>query len=124
MGRRSRRRSEGADALRAPDADYTDADGNVLTLRGVLSAKSRRQYAGVLAGTADRPGAAREDAWHRAAEVLFERLAVRWTIAGVPTDKPKELLQRYRMASGAERDWIRSALRDHVAEHFPDVQAP
>ena len=45
----------------------------------------------------------REDAWQRAVEFLFERLAVRWEIAGVPIEKQKELLQRFRFASQDER---------------------
>ncbi len=40
------------------------------------------------------------------------------------TDKQKELLGRYRMATAAERQFVRDSLREHVAEHFPDVQAP
>lgn len=120
MGRRSRHR----DKLAAPTADYADAEGNVLTLRGALSPKTRRQYAEVLAGHADAPGAAREDAWHRAAEFLFERLATRWEIAGLPIERQAELLARYRMASSAERDWLRDVLRTHLAEHFGDLDAP
>ncbi|MFL5821416.1 MAG: hypothetical protein ACJ76S_12115 [Solirubrobacteraceae bacterium] len=118
MGRRSRRR--GRDPLAAPAVDYTDAEGNVLTLRGSLSAASRRQYADVAAGSP----LSREDAWQRAVEFLFERLAVRWTIAGLPLERQDELLGRYRMASPQERAWVRGAMRRHVAEHFPDVEAP
>ena len=42
VGRRSRRSRA---ASSAPSSDYTDADGNVLTLRGSLTAGSRREYA-------------------------------------------------------------------------------
>ncbi|HKG16379.1 MAG TPA: hypothetical protein VKA96_01690, partial [Solirubrobacteraceae bacterium] len=66
----------------------------------------------------------REDAWQRAVEFLFERLAVRWTIAGLAIERQEELLGRYRMASGEERTWTRDVLRKHVAEHFPDLDAP
>lgn len=89
-----------------------------------MTAATRREYAAVLAGETASPGAAREDAWHRAAEFLFERLAVRWVVAGLPVESQKELLARYRFASAAERDWIREALRDHLAEHFPELEAP
>jgi hypothetical protein len=65
-----------------------------------------------------------EDAWHRAVEFLFERLAVSWTVAGVPTTRQKELLARLRVASGDERAWVRSVLREHVKEHFPELEAP
>ena len=115
MGRRNRQREK----LAAPTADHTDADGNVLTLRGSLSPASRREYAALVAG-----GSTREDTWHRAVEFLFERLAVRWVISGVETSKQKELLMRFRIASKDEKLWVRSALREHVAEWFPDVEAP
>lgn len=119
MGRRSRQRDK-ADRLQAPNSDYADADGNVLTLRGALSPATRRQYAEVVGGS---PLSA-EDAWQRAVEFLFERLAVRWTIHDVPIEKQKELLQRYRFASQDERRWIRDTLREHLAEWFPDMRAP
>ncbi len=108
----------------APDSDYTDEQGAVLTLRGVLSPSTRRDYAEVLAGTAGRPSATQEDAWQRAVELLFERLAVRWVIEGAPIERQRELLTRFRVASAEERAWIRTVLREHCAEHFPDVQAP
>ena len=59
------------------------------------------------------------------AEFLFERLAVRWEIAGAePLTRQKELLGRYRFASPDERRWIRDVLREHLAEHFPELDAP
>ena len=118
MGRRSRRR--GREPLAAPTVDYADGEGNVLTLRGSLSAATRRRYADVAAASP----LSREDAWQRAVEFLFERLAVRWTIAGLPLERQDELLGRYRMASADERAWIRGVLRRHVADHFPEVEAP
>ena len=128
MGKRNRRRAAqsrpDSDKLVAPNSDYTDAQGSVLTLRGALSPASRREYARVLAGEDGRPAANREDAWQRAVELLFERLAVRWTIAGAPIERQRELLQRFRAASTEERAWIRTVLREHCAEHFPDIQAP
>jgi len=120
MGRRSRRREQPS----APVAEYRDADGNVLTLRGSLSPRSRREYERVLSGQADAPGAAREDAWQRAGEFLFEHLAVSWEIAGLPIERQRELLGRFRMASAVERAWVRATLRAHLAEHFPEVTAP
>ena len=91
----------------------------MLTLRGSLTPAARREYAGVLAG-----GLNREDAWQRATELLFERLAVSWTIAGLEIDRQKELLGRYRMATRDERPFVRDSLRAHVAEHFPELEAP
>lgn len=117
MGKRNRRRR--GEQPSAPTTDYTDAEGNALTLRGALSPATRRRYAQTLQG-----GLEREDAWQRATELLFEHLAAAWTIAGVRTDKPKQLLGRYRMASAAERTFVRDSLRAHLAENFPDMEAP
>ncbi len=119
MGRRSRQRDRDVPKVSAPASEYADAEGNVLSLRGSLSPAARAEYARVLSG-----GLEREDAWQRAAELLFERLAVSWTIAGLAISKQKELLGRYRMASAAERAFVREALRSHVAEHFPELEAP
>ena len=90
----------------------------MLVLRGSLTPATRREYAEVLAGGLDR-----EDAWQRALELLFERLAVSWTISGVTVARQQELLGRYRMASAAERSFVRESLRAHLAEHFPEMQA-
>lgn len=121
MGRRNRQRSR--DQLSAPTSDYRDPDGNVLTLRGSMTPATRSEYAAVRAG-GGRAAATADDAWQRAVEFLFERLAVRWEIAGAPIDRQKDLLARYRFASQDERAWIRGVLREHLAEWFPDVEAP
>jgi hypothetical protein len=42
----------------------------------------------------------------------------------VPTDRQRELLARFRIASPEQRAWVRGALREHCAEHFPDVTPP
>ena len=115
MGKRRRQREK----LVVPTSEYRDGQGNVLELRGSLTAATRRQYADALAG-----GLHREDALARATELLFERLAVSWTIADVPITRQKELLGRYRMASDAERTFVRESMRTHAAEHFPELQAP
>jgi uncharacterized protein YcaQ len=120
VGRRGRLRHK----LTAPVSSYTDSDGNTLTLRGSLTAGSRREYTQALSGLGGRAAGTQEDAWQRAAELLFERLAQRWVIAGLPIERQAELLARYRMASPEERTWVRQTLREHCAEHFPDVQAP
>ena len=123
MGKRSRRRAAGEAKAprggRAPHTDYEDGEGNALRLRGSLTTGSRREYAAALAA-----GISREDAEQRALELLFERLAVRWTVAGVPTEGQRELLGRLRLASPGERQWVRETLRAHCAEWFPDVQVP
>ena len=120
MGKRSRRR--GAEALQAPESGYAAPDGSMtLVLRGAMTAATRAEYAAVQHGSP----LSQEDAWQRAAEFLFERLAVRWEISGTdPITRQKELLGRYRFAGIDERRWIRDVLREHLAEHFPDVEAP
>jgi hypothetical protein len=127
--RRDRQRRQGQDGrpakLSAPTSDYRDEQGNVLTLRGSLTAGARREYAETLGGTGSRPAASREDAWQRAVELLFERLAVRWEIADAPPiERQRELLVRLRAASPQERAFVRDALREHCAENFPELQAP
>jgi hypothetical protein len=99
---------------------YTDAEGNVLVLRASLSPASRLRYTEVLAGSP----LSREDAWYRAVEFLFEHLAVSWEIAGLAIERERELLERFRAASAQERAWIRSVMREHCAEHFPELEAP
>jgi hypothetical protein len=111
--------------VRAPNSEYRDGDGNVIVLRGALTPATRASYAKIASGQDLAPGASREDAWQRAVEFLFERLAVSWTIAGAPAlTRQRDLLARLRVASAAERAWLRDRLREHSAEHFPDIAAP
>ena len=119
MGKRSRARGR-AERLEAPTSQYRSETGDVLVLRAALTPKTRQEYAATFAGNL----LSQEDAWQRAVEFLFERLAVRWTVSGVPTEGQKPLLMRFRAATTGERAWIRSVLREHLAEHFPDVEAP
>jgi hypothetical protein len=118
VGKRSRRRAE-LSGPSAPASTYTDPEAGELELRGSLTPKARNEYARTLSG-----GQNQEDAWQRAAELLFERLAVSWTISGLRIDRQKELLGRYRMASSDERRFVRDSLRSHVHENFPELQAP
>jgi hypothetical protein len=120
MGRRARRRArEGkAGAPAAASSDYTDAEGNVLTLRDELSAGTIRRLEQLEA----RPAASAEDRWHRRVEFLFERLAVRWELAGLPLEGQRELLGRYRMASPEERRWVREMLSEHLRAHQPEIE--
>jgi hypothetical protein len=107
--------------LKAPPSEYRSPDGDVLVLRGSMTVGTRREYADTLGGSP----LSREDAWHRGVEFLFERLAVSWSVAGTePLTRQRELLARFRMASPEERRWIREVLREHLAEHFPDLEAP
>jgi hypothetical protein len=100
-----------------PTSDYTDGDGNVLTLRQELSAGTIRKLTEPPAGAA----ATVEDAWRRREEALFERLAVRWEIAGLPIEKQSMLLGRYRMASEQERRWVRETIAAHVESFLPEL---
>jgi hypothetical protein len=106
--------------LRAPESEYRDAEGNLLVLRGAMTPSTRRQYDAVRRDQARTT----EDTWHRSVEFLFERLVVRWEVSGVATEGQKPLLMRFRVATQAERAWVRDVLREHLAEHFPEVQAP
>ena len=116
MGRRSRRRRQ-RESAPASTTEYRDADGNVLTLRDELSAGTLRR----LEELDSKPAASAEDRWQRRVELLFERLAVSWEIAGLPLTSQKELLGRYRMANGDERRWVRDTLTEHLAGRHPDV---
>ena len=107
--------------VKAPAVEYSSPDGDVLALRASMTVGTRNGYREVLGGSP----LSQEDAWHRAVEFLFERLAVSWAVAGVePIVRQKELLARFRMASPEERRWIRDVLREHVAEHFPELPPP
>lgn len=120
MGKRARKRAKtGGAAAGAPVAvsDYRDDAGNVLTLRDELSG-------GTLSGLERldaKPAANAEDRWQRRVEYLFERLAVRWEISGLPLEGQKELLGRYRMASADERRAVRAALTEHLRARYPQV---
>ena len=101
----------------AATSEYVDGDGNVLELRQELSRSSVRKIG-------ERPKSAAasiDDAWARREEMLFERLAVSWTIAGLPLDDQKMLLARYRMASGEERRWVRETIAAHLERYIPEL---
>lgn len=120
MGKRGRRRAKGGGGAAPPAAtsEYALADGDLLVLRDELSPKT---LAGLERLDA-RPAASADDRWQRRVEYLFERLAVRWEIAGLPLEGQRELLGRYRMASADERRAVRAALVDHLRERYPGVE--
>jgi hypothetical protein len=98
-------------------ADYTDPEGNVLTLRQSLSA-------GTIAKIGEPPtgaAASLEDVWRRRSEALFERLVVSWEIAGLPLDDQKMLLGRYRMADAETQRWVRQTIATHLETHIPEL---
>ena len=119
MGRRGRQRSrEAKGASNAASATgYPDGEGNVLTLRDELSPGTLRQLHALEA----RAAASGEDRWQRRVEYLFERLAVRWEISGLPLEGQKELLGRYRMASSDERRRVRAAIAEHLRTRHPEI---
>jgi hypothetical protein len=117
VGRRSRRRAQQEPQAPASTTDYTDADGNVLTLRDELSAGTVRK----LADEGGSAAASTEDLWQRRGELMFERLAVSWTIAGLPLTGQQELLGRYRMADAATRSWVRQTIEEHVGARYPEL---
>jgi hypothetical protein len=102
---------------KAPTAEYVDEDGNVLVLRQSLSP-------GTIAKLREGPAtaaASQDDAWHRRSELLFERLAVSWEIAGLPLTDQKMLLGRYRMADAATQQWVRETITRHLDRHIPEL---
>jgi hypothetical protein len=122
MGKRQRKRAKDGDtsgtaAPPASTSEYADAEGNVLTLRDSVSAGTARKLRDLDA----KPAASADDKWQRREELLFERFAVRWEIAGLPLEDQRELLGRYRMADGDTRRWVRSTLDAHVRAKQPEL---
>lgn len=121
MGRRARKRQRatgGAEATApASTSSYTDPEGNVLTLRDELSAGTLAALDKLEA----RPADSAYDRWQRRVELMFERLATSWEVAGLPLEGQKDLLGRYRMASQDERRWVRETIATHLSERYPDV---
>ncbi|HEX7279075.1 MAG TPA: hypothetical protein VF255_05555 [Solirubrobacterales bacterium] len=102
---------------KAPTVDYVDPEGNVLTLRQTLSAGTIAKVGEPPAGEAN----SLDDAWRRRSEALFERLVVRWEIAGLPLTEQKMLLGRYRMADAETQRWVRQTIAEHLERHLPEL---
>jgi hypothetical protein len=102
----------------APHTDYAHAEAGVLTLRWALPARSRILYDRI------RAAAPTDELRNRATEFLFRRLAVRWEIGGIVVRGRTALIERYRTATAAQRDFVLAALRAHAAEHYPELEAP
>jgi hypothetical protein len=113
MAKRGRRRPRQKTAT----IEYRDEEGNVLTLRESLSAGTIRK----LGEGPAKAATSQDDAWRRRQELLFERLAVSWEIAGLPLDDQKMLLGRYRMADAATQEWVRRTIDEHVRRFIPDL---
>jgi hypothetical protein len=97
--------------------DYTDPEGNVLTLRQSLSSRTIKK----IGEPPRRDAASAEDVWARRQEMLFERLVVRWEISGLPLDDQKMLIGRYRMADSGEKRWVRETITTHLERHIPEL---
>jgi hypothetical protein len=113
----AKRKKKRAPKRKAATVDYVDGEGNVLSLRESLSA-------GTIVKLGEGPAKAatsREDAWRRRSELLFERLAVRWEIAGLPLSDQKMLLGRYRMADPITQQWVRETIAKHLDRHIPEL---
>lgn len=120
MGRRQRRRTQQtAPEASAPTIEYRDTDGNVLALRDTLSPGTVERFHTL----ESRPGASFEDLEQRRLEFLFERLTVRWEIAGLPLEGQAELLGRLRMADPQLRRWVRETVTEHARARLPELGA-
>jgi hypothetical protein len=97
--------------------DYTDPEGNVLTLRQSLSPRTIRR----ISKPHRRDAASAEDVWARRNEMLFEYLVTRWEISGLPLDDQKMLIGRYRMADSGEKQWVRETIDRHVEQFIPEL---
>ena len=98
--------------------DYTDPEGNVLTLRQSLSERSVRK----ISKPHRKDAASADDVWARRNEMLFEYLVTRWEISGLPLDDQKMLIGRYRMADSATQDWVRKTISSHVERYIPELR--
>jgi hypothetical protein len=112
MAKRRRRREP------ASTHEYADPEGNVLTLRDSLSAGTIAKVQKQAGGAAASP----DDVWRRRTELLFERLTVRWEIAGLPLTDQKMLLARYRMADAGMQEWVRRTIAEHVERRIPELR--
>jgi hypothetical protein len=111
--RRKRREREPVETV-----DYTDPDGNVLTLRQSLSDRTIRK----LNKPHRKDAASAEDVWARRQEMLFEYLVTSWEVAGLPLDDQKMLIGRYRMATADEQRWVRETIDTHIDRYLPQLR--
>jgi hypothetical protein len=111
------KRRKRAPRQKAATIEYVDGEGNRLVLRETLSP-------GTIAKLEEGPATAattQDDAWHRREELLFERLAVSWEIAGLPLSDQKMLLGRYRMADPETQRWVRETIEEHLRRYMPEL---
>jgi hypothetical protein len=113
----AKRKGKRRERAQVETVDYEGPGGTVLTLRQSLSGGTIGKIAKVAPGS----GASVDDAWRRRNELLFERLAVRWEIEGLPLEDQKMLLGRYRMADAATQEWVRRTVAAHVERFIPEL---
>ncbi len=113
----AKRRKQRRPRAKAETVDYTDPEGNVLVLRGSLSRMTMMK----IGEGPHSEAATTDDAWRRRSELLFERLAVNWEVAGLPLEDQKMLLGRYRMADPETQRWVRETIDRHLQEHIPEL---
>ena len=122
MGRRSRkRRRDAGGAGRGGGSDHRLRRW-ARTARSPCATSSRRARSRKLADLDARPAASAEDRWQRRVEFLFERLVVRWEIAGLPLEGQSELLGRFRLGGADERRAVTRALEEHLRVRHPEVE--
>ncbi len=117
MAKKRRKPKQRQDRAKVSTSSYTDEDGNTLELRDELSAGSIAKVQEQIGNQAYSV----DDIWQRKTELIFERLAVSWEIAGLPLDDQKMLLGRYRMGTPAERRWVRETIDAHLQKHIPEL---
>src|SRR5436305_1621641 len=87
----------------------------------IVLARTSEGTSGKLGEPPSAAAASLEDAWARREELLFERLAVRWEIAGLPLSDQAMLLGRYRMADPETQRWVRETIAGHLQRHIPEL---
>ncbi len=113
----AKRRKPRRERSRSATVDYTDSEDNVLTLRESLSVATIAKIREAPASAGDSA----EDAWRRRTEMMFERLVVRWEIAGLPLTDQAMLLGRFRMADPATQRWVRETIGAHLQRYLPEL---
>lgn len=117
MAKKKRQSKQRPDRAKVSTSSYTDDEGNTLVLRDGLSPGSIAKVQEQIGNQAYSV----DDLWQRKVELIFERLAVSWEIAGLPLDDQKMLLGRYRMGTPDERRWVRETIEAHLEKHIPEL---
>jgi len=124
MARRKRDRPK-PPPLPTPTETYTSPDGeHTLVLAGVLSPRSRVRFAEISDPSNANAAATIEDVRQGAIAFLFSALVREWTVSGVTATKSKPVMDRFKIATPAERQWILEVLRAHCAEWFLELRVP